>query len=359
MNVSDAMRDIVREHFVVRVSDEMGNDGMATLKDFLPKVRSVYSAIDYESISQTLTVFCNLADSIPLPLQEAYALQDPAELAMHNEGVLTLQVRANGELLLWKREADLAILAKGAILYRYSKREGERFWVDGEEAKVPNMTGYPLLFATPSFRDLADALRHYSTHIARPSECAILGGLWREEGRVMWKPAPESSMQRSLYYYLKCTLRDGHPDIRQETPVDDKNPVDLEVQWSGSNRIALIEVKWLGRSGTLNPARITKEFTAVRAKEGLAQLADYLDRSRDRAPYKDRRGYLIVFDARRRRVKADTMILSREDGFHYRDRHIDYQPEILARHDIASPVRCFCDPSFSAGLSPSSMPVST
>ncbi|MEU9618157.1 hypothetical protein [Streptomyces sp. NPDC048155] len=357
MSISDAMRNIVRDHFVVRVSDGLGDEGMSALREFLPRVKAVYGAIDYESISHTLTIFKSLSDSTPLPPKEAYHLENPAELAMHNEGVLTIQVRTNGKMLVWKREIDLDLISSEAIVYRFSNDTGERFWVDGEEAKIPPMPGYPLLFAIPSFRDLSDALEHYSSHVARPSECSILSSLWREEGRVMWKPAPESSMQRSLYYYLKWTLRDGQPDIRQETPVDEKNPVDLEVQWAGSNRIALIEVKWLGRSGTLTPLKITKEFTAVRAKEGLAQLADYLDRSRGRAPFKDRRGYLVIFDARRRMVKADTTRVSRDDGFHYRDRHIDYQDDIISRHDIASPVRCFCEPSLSAGLTPSSMPV--
>ncbi|WP_157845529.1 hypothetical protein [Kitasatospora phosalacinea] len=359
MSISDAMRNIVRDHFVVRVSDGLGDDGMEALRKFLPVIKSVYAAIDYESISQTLTIFKSVAGSAPLSPSEAYHLDEPAELAMHNEGVLTIQVHPSGKLLAWKQEVDLSLISKGAIVYRFSGESGERFWVDGEEASVPTMPGYPLLFAIPSFRDLSEALNHYASHIARPSECSILSDLWRDEGRVMWKPGPESKMQRSLYYYLKCTLRDGHPDIRQENPVDEKNPVDLEVQWAGSNRIALIEVKWLGRSGTLAPPRITKEFTAVRAKEGLAQLADYLDRTRDRAPFKDRRGYLIVFDARRRRVKPETRIVGREDGFHYRDQHIDYQEDLVSRHDMAPPIRCFCEPSLSAGLSPSSMPVSS
>ncbi|MFI1289158.1 hypothetical protein ACH4VM_11800 [Streptomyces sp. NPDC020792] len=357
MNIKEAMQNIVREHFVVQVSDDLGDEGLANLRAFLTKIRSVYSAIDYESISRSLTVFRKLTDEIALPPERYYRISEPAELAMHNEGVLTIQLLQNGELLFLKEEIDLNHIHRGSIVYRYTPVAGEKVWVDSKEKQVRSMSGYPLLFATPSFRDLGEALNHYKTHIARPSECSILGTLWREDGRVMWKPAPEASMQQSLYFYLKCTLRDGHPDIRQETPVDDKNPVDLEVQWSGSNRIALIEVKWLGKSGTLNPPKIGSEHTAKRAKEGLAQLADYLDRTRARAPFKDRRGYLVVFDARRRRVKADTLVVDRLDGFHYQDANIDFQDEILDRHDIAPPVRCFCEPSLSAGLAPSRMPV--
>ncbi|MGW9050824.1 hypothetical protein ACWGOT_11970 [[Kitasatospora] papulosa] len=359
MSIKDAMQNIVRDHFVVQVSDDLGDEGLINLRKFLPKIKAIYSAIDYESISKSLTVFRKLTDEITLPSQQCYRITEPAELAMHNEGVLTIQVLQNDELLVVKDEYDLEQISQGAIVYRFTPTAGEKFWVNAEEAQVPSMSGYPLLFATPSFRDLSEALDHYKSHIARPSECAILSDLWREEGRVMWKPAPEANMQRSLYFYLKCTLRDGHPDIRQETPVDEKNPVDLEVQWSGSNRIALIEVKWLGRTGTLNPPKIGSEYTAVRAKEGLAQLADYLDRSRSRAPFKDRRGYLVIFDARRKLVKADTSVLDRSNGFHYRDAHIDFQADILDRHDIAPPVRCFCEPSLSAGLAPSSMPVTS
>ncbi|MEU4465663.1 hypothetical protein AB0G20_18420 [Streptomyces sp. NPDC024017] len=357
MNIKEVMQNIVRDNFVARVSEELGDEGLTRLRGFLSKIRTIYSAIDYESISTSLTVVSKTTDEVCLPAQKCYRTDEPAELALHNAGVLTVQVLGNGDLLVLKEEIDLDQINQGAMVYRFTPAAGEQFWVDAKEARVQSMSGYPLLFATPSFRDLSEALNHYRTHIARPSECAVLSTLWREAGRVMWKPAPEASMQRSLYFFLKCTLRDGHPDIRQETPVDDKNPVDLEVQWSGSNRIALIEVKWLGKSGTLNPPKLGTEYSEKRAKEGLAQLADYLDRTRGRAPYKDRRGYLVIFDARRSRVKAETLVLDRNNGFHFEDAHIDFQADILERHDIAEPVRCFCEPSLSAGQAPSSMPV--
>ncbi|MBT1095734.1 hypothetical protein [Streptomyces sp. Tu102] len=358
MSISEVMQEIARDHFVVRVSESFHEEGTKALRGFLPRIKEVYSAIDYESISGSLTVFKKLSKERGQErVGSLYRLKSPGELALHNEGVLTLQVMPNGEILVWKEELDLAEISHNSIVYRFSGEEGERFWVDGTEAEVPIMPGYPLLFAIPSFRDLSKALAHYSSHVARPSECSILRELWREDGRVMWKAAPENEMQRSLYYYLKWTLQDGQPDVRQETPVDEKNPVDLEVTWSGSNRIALIEVKWLGKSGRLNPAKITKNHTEHRAKEGLAQLADYLDRTRSRAPFHDRRGYLVIFDARRRRITAETTQVDREDGFYYKDRDIEFQAELITRNDIAPPVRCFCEPSLSAGRSPSRIPV--
>jgi len=162
----------------------------------------------------------------------------------------------------------------------------------------------------------------------------------------MWKAGPENGMRRSLYLFLRSTLEDGLPDVHEEAPADEKNPVDITVRWAESNRIALIEVKWLGASGTLNPFGITKRWSESRAKKGLQQLADYIDLTRDRAELFDARGYLAVFDGRRGRVKPETLVCSRIDGLKYRDADIEYDKQLLARHDVAEPVRFFCEPNW-------------
>jgi hypothetical protein len=93
----------------------------------------------------------------------------------------------------------------------------------------------------------------------------------------MWHAAPETELRRSHYFYLRNHLEGGTADVNEEAPADDKNPVNLTVRWAESNRIGLIEVKWLGASGLLEPPRITKRWPESRARKALKQIADYID----------------------------------------------------------------------------------
>ncbi|HEY4992073.1 MAG TPA: hypothetical protein VII33_08300, partial [Nakamurella sp.] len=85
------------------------------------------------------------------------------------------------------------------------------------------------------------------------------------------------------------------------------------------------------------------------ATNALQQTADYIDLTRARTPFLDIRGYLVIFDGRRANVKPDTAACSREDGLAFEHAEIVYDPLLLARHDLANPVRFFCEPNWVTG----------
>ncbi|MER6810919.1 hypothetical protein ABT299_16730 [Spirillospora sp. NPDC000708] len=349
----ERLAEMAQNHYFAVIARDLGGPGAKALRQFLPRLKEVHNAIDYESISESLTVFFQTAPESRAYPVDPYLIDEASELSLHNAGTITIEALPDGSYKVWKEILPLDSIADGSIVYRYEPSSGERIWVDGVEGEIPESMAYTRIFGLSRFRDLAHCLHHYAVKLARSSECRVLASAWREEGRVMWVSKPEEIMRFSLYQHLKSSLRDGNPDITQETPVDDRNPVDITVKWADSNRIVVIEIKWLGKSGSLNPSKMTKEWSEQRARDGLVQLADYLDRTRDRAGTYDRRGFLVVFDARRAMVKAETLEVTREHGMHFQDAHIEFQPELLARHDIADPVRCFCEPNFSAGSSPS------
>ncbi|MFD3589684.1 hypothetical protein [Streptomyces sp. NPDC058683] len=353
MNDLSRLAEIAQNHYFTLMMRKFGAEGASVLRKFLPHLKTVLNVIDYESISESLTVVYRFDDGVLGVTDLPYVLEEPSQLALHNYGTLTVEVLVDGRFRVWKRSHDLDVISPGAIVYRYRPESDERVWVDGVEGEVPATMAYTRIFGLSRFKDLAQCLDHYAVRMARSSECRILAAVWREEGRVMWLPGPEDQMRFSLYQHLKSSLREGNPDITQETPVDHKNPIDITVRWANSNKIGLIEIKWLGKSGKLNPPKKTKEWSEQRARDGLSQLADYLDRTRDRAGTFDRRGFLVVYDGRRAMVKDDTVSVSREDGLKYQDAHIAYPQDLLDRHDIATPVRCFCEPNFNAGVSPS------
>ncbi|MFF3545893.1 hypothetical protein ACFYXD_29060 [Streptomyces platensis] len=354
MDRLDRLTEMARNHYVSVAAGAMGRQGTSVLREFLPKLKEIHRCVDYESINVALTVFYVVGQESHLDYATAYRVSDPSMLALHNDGVLTVEVRDDGSYFVWKEKYDPDGFNSSAVVYHYEPNQGEKFWVDGSPGEVPPSVGFARLFGVSRFEDLAQCLEEYSVKLARSSECQIIGALWREEGRVMWKPGPESRMRASLYQHLKSGLRHGNPDITQETNVDDANPIDIQVKWENSNRIALIEIKWLGRSGVLDPhPRQTKEWTEARARSGLRQLAEYLDLLKSRAGSYDRRGFLFIFDARRANVKPEAASVSRRDGLAYQDRHISYDPDLLNRSDMAAPVRCFCEPNFATGVSPS------
>lgn len=340
----ERIAEIAREHYITAVERSYGARGIEVIRGLLPSLNSIYSVIDYESISGSLTVFRTLSSSArPLPEAEAYKLSGVDDIPVHNLGTLTLHVLEGGKFLLWKRDTAPINLPSDTIIYRYEPDKGERFWVDGTERKT-EVSGFPRLFGSPTFFDLSEALDHYAISMVRYCDCAVLAEAWREEGRAVWKARPEIHMRRSLYQYLRSALRNGRPDVHQESPADDKNPVDITVRWADSNRIALIEIKWLGHSGLLDPPRLTTQYRENRAHDGLRQLVDYLELTRARAPKYDRRGYLAVFDGRRDGTTVETMRCDPDLGMAYADAHIVYDQALLDRHDVARPVRFFCEP---------------
>ncbi|MGM9337320.1 hypothetical protein [Streptomyces murinus] len=355
MSQLERLAEMARGHYIAVASKTLGGDGPDILREFLPKLKEIHRAVDYESINSALTVFYRTNRSSPsLDYSRAYKVADVTRLPMHNDGLLTVEVCDDDVFWVWKEKYAPEELARETVLYHYEPGKGEEFWVNGRLGEVPASVAFTKIFGISKFRELAECLEHYAVRLARSSQCRILASLWRDDDRIVWKAGPESEMRDSLVQYLASTLREGNPDIRPESNVDDRNPVDIEVKWANSNRIAMIEIKWLGHSGVLgeNP-RITSSHAEKRAHDGLRQLAEYLDRTRERAATYDRRGYLFVFDGRRARVKDDTVTLPERDAWAFRDKIIQFDASIAGRSDIADPIQCFCEPRIGRASSPS------
>ena len=162
-----------------------------------------------------------------------------------------------------------------------------------------------------------------------------------EKRQTLFKPGPEETMRNSLTNYLKNVLPNA--EVRPEQVVDDSHPVDIKVTWMLTSKLALIEIKWLGKS--LNDGGNFVTYTDARAREGAQQLNHYLDGNQQQAPAHTTMGYLVVIDGRRYGLNAASTSVNAANGGRYRNQEIAFDPEFhTIRPDFARPIRMFAEP---------------
>lgn len=343
----DELKAIASGLFAPRIAEDLGRWGSVTLQSMLRSLRAIHRAISTERLSRGLTVVALEEDGARLLMSPPATISQYRHLTTFHSGgdPLSIQVRPDGSFHAWAEAVSLDNIEGKFLAYRFDGPRNEYFVTPIAEHSVPELSAAPSYFGVPYFRELQDALVDYGQSLARKSQCPVLARTWRDEKRLMFRPKPEADMRRSLESYLRASLRDySEIVIMPEQNVNESRPVDIKVVWSGENRVALVEIKWLGMSHGEGPEAKTVTFSASRARDGAMQLADYLDLYAREATHEETRGYLAVFDARRRRIKPTSVSLSSADGMHFRSNEIDYPQIVLDRFDFAPPVRMFCEP---------------
>ncbi len=349
---SDVMAKLAQEHFQVFVENQYGAPGTDALQKVLATARAIFHIRTPESFAVGLLVTArvdgsatNDADFVPAGgVHEIQALSD---------GVL-VEVRAEGIFARPRRPDDLSTdIAVDCVVYEFAPR-GEAFReaivLPDREVDLPNPNGYPSSLAAPTFWELEDALNHYHHNLARNGTCKILKTAWADDGeqrRLAFVNHPEKIMRSSLAQHLRSSLRD-HKVIRvnEEQNQSETEPVDIEVSWGFTTHIALLEIKWLGRCLKSSGDELaTYTHSEARAREGVPQLEGYIDEAHERNPGYEIRGYLVVFDGRRKGVRKWLPgEVSAADAWHYKECDIDYGEAIPDRNDFRVPVRFYLEP---------------
>jgi hypothetical protein len=340
------MKQITEQLHVVAASKQFGRDGSRALADLISAITRIYKTIEPALRRSPLTVFICPAASPELGslLGPAKATLSSPDLVTHElDGACIVEVSQNSGLSVFEADGvDTDRLSKHAIVYEFDNLT-EFFCIDGERYRVTNPAAQPSVYAAPTYSSLADALQRFSKTIVLNNSCFILEECWADEKRIFLKPGPEKTMRRSLHQYLRNIFPDA--EVRPEQVVDESHPVDIKVTWNDTNKRALIEIKWLGKSLDTARGEFTSQYTDNRARSGAKQLADYMDGDRAAAPGVRSRGYLVVIDARRRRANVATKAVTTAQGLYYRDREIAYDPEYhKIRHDFEVPIRMFAEP---------------
>jgi hypothetical protein len=337
------MRDIAEAMYSRMVETSHGERGTQALRALLEFVPAFYKHVAPETRRTRILVLKHLNDVALGPLSDAVECASLGHMPVLSENEVVVQILRAGRFLLSQTAViDPMQVAQNCVVYAYENRT-EAFYAGSASSPVINPAeGYASIFAIPTFDDLKLALKEYRDKQARRTSCRILAEVWRTERRIIFRAGPESTMRNSLTQFLKACLR-GDVEVRPEQIVDETHPVDIKVTWFMSNRLALIEIKWLGASA--KTAKTLVEYFDGRARKGAKQLADYLDANARQAPRQESRGYLVLFDGRRGRVKPCTRTVNRANGFKYEHSEILFRPKYHEiRPDFEVPVRMFMEP---------------
>jgi hypothetical protein len=327
------------------VSKAYSQPGLQVLRKILKIIPEVYKVTPPDKHQKKIVIFKALNDS-SRPLSEAGAkkITDLRELPQCARNGFVLQC-CDGFFLLWvsSDRIDVSQLAKDSIVYTYELCK-EYFFAKDEIKEIRKiLLNWPSIFCVPSFSNLNDALEDYRMRRARMSSCLFFVEAWADKSRLFLKNGPESKMRGSLAQFLDDTLRDA--EVREEQNTDATHPVDIKVTWS-FNRLALIEIKWLGDSKT-DEGHVTAKYRDARANEGAKQLADYMDNNKVQAPIHTSVGYLVVIDGRRQGLTPETTTINRDAGFFYENKEIEYNPKYHEiRDDFKLPIRMFVEPIY-------------
>lgn len=350
---------LVSSAYLVHVRDAFGEAGAKGILELLDVVKLIYRVCPPERFKGTLTVVKGVTSTPLAPAIERYGVLLPAQSAEdagkmllegHEEHHMFIESVSDGtfRLIALVDDVDLAILACECVIYRFQENT-EQILAKSYRGFVPKLSSCLISnFAIPTQSSLEDAFKIYSKEMALDTQCGILKDVWEggvDGPRLVLKNKPEAIMRNSLAHALRLLTRDTN--VRPEQNTDETKPVDIRVEWFGSGASALIEIKWLGKATAISRVSDSNgvtytEYSTSRAQDGAKQLADYMDREARHSNSTAPRGYLVVFDARRKGLKGADDKISKGDAQHFERLGLALQPDYSAtRNDFAPVVRMY------------------
>ena len=319
--------------------------GDAAIRAVYRACKRVFATIGPSQVGGPVIIFSGVPANATSFLSAGTSIVNINELTTHTDTGFTLGVDSTtGFMQMWPGQPiPSEQLGPMGVVFLHDQGN-EKFLIGDEEVPLPRVySGQQSYFAIPTYANLDDALAYYNNPLVRTSTCCILSTVWQDEKRLFLVRKPEDTIQDSLRTFLRYTLR-GDAEVMREQNVDDTHPVDIRVTFHFTNNVALIELKWLGKSKHPDGSLAT-EYSASRALDGADQLATYLDQFTMSSPFSVVRGYLVVLDARRRGLNSGTTSVSEADGMHYAQREIAFNPRYEdIRRDFNQPLRMFAAP---------------
>lgn len=343
----EKLRGIISQNYVAYATSIFGVKGADAVEELTSTITKLYRFKDPGVRKHPLVIFKkissgNLFASSSNQITPIYIISDLQRINHELDDACTIEIAENNLNIFPLNTDEVMSLSNDSIVYIFDNKI-EKIIIKGKVFTLVRLSSsLDSIFARPTFSSLREALENFRLNTVCNTGCHILAEAWSSENRIFFKVKPEWRMRRSLEQFLKNVFPNA--EIRPEQNVDETHPVDIKVTWPDANQRAIIEIKWLGQSVNELGA-ITTKYLDSRARDGAKQLAEYLDSSHSSAPRFQTRGYLVVFDARRKGLVGGMTQIATANGLYYRDREIVYNPEFhKIRNDFDEPFRMFAEP---------------
>ena len=339
MKPEETIINLLQRQFILKINDTYGDDAIDGFKFCISQLKKLYKAID---IGQYESIIAFVGNHSEFPMTCKAMMLDNIHSVSTRQLIVNF-VDEDTLNLVQNDSFDVVALSGKTFVYSWkaNERKTDQFLIKGElyafsDEETPSEGSF---FAVRTYNDLDEALINYRDNIALYCKEKCLSESMTDT-RLFFLPAPEAKLQEALGEYLSYRLRNS--TVKREHNVDESHPVDIKVIWQGTNHIAIIEIKWIGKS--LNDSgEIGVVYSDDRARKGATQLVNYIDKNGDSYPHHVTVGYLVVFDLRRRKNKDPRAVkIHRASANYYKEREINYTVQYeKTRTDFKKPYRFF------------------
>ena len=345
-------------HYSSQIMKAFGNvdNAIKALEVIAKSLKEIYRYFEPSFFKGDFFVCKNLNDQLCFDELKGTPLYDKNILLNRTDGLLIIQVfNDNSKMVLWENQnPDELIKTKETLTY-FFKNNREYFFAN--ESRI-DLTIYEKgsRFAT-QYNDLVDALKMYSLSRIYHSSCKHFSDSWADKNRIFFRGGgsgsnvPEIFIQLSLHEFLSIHLVRGisMDSSREYNVIGDLSkpkPVDIKIHWREANRIALIEVKFVGTVKKDADGEIY-EYKDTKVNSGITQLKGYYDKAKSDAPTTIIKSYLVVIDGRRNNVTKTTASITVQDGMYYENIEIAIDNDKKLHESISGfekPIKMFATP---------------
>lgn len=341
----NAVTQLLTGDFVINIYDCYGHGIGTSFRLVLNEIPHILKKLNLNKYKSVRILNCDMSD-IDMSLSPENIINYSHLSNFNLPHIIIFIVNINNAYVYASNEPyDIRRILEKTFVYEYSNCQ-DVFITKEKRHFIPNVSGGDSCFTISTYKELDEALTQYKISVAKCANCSLINEAIYDKNRIFFNAKPEHFLRDSLYNYLNTRLRGDNIEIRPEQTIDTTHPVDIKVTWgNNSNHLALIEIKWLGKSIKTEPLRFATSYTESRANDGAEQLADYLDGNKLQVPNHNTVGYLVVYDLRRKNINIDTTIINKENGLYYQNREIEYNPKYeTIRDDFHKPFRFFIEP---------------
>ena len=355
--------EIVRNistHYISQVMRAFGNVDPASkaLEVIAKSLKEIFRYFEPGFFLGDFFVYKSLNDTVCFDEEAGTLLYDKNILLNRTSGMLIIQVfDDSSKMILWENQKQYKLFDHKDILIYHFNRNREYFFANNQKIDL-TIKNFGSRYAT-QFSDLRDALQNYSQVKILKSSCRHFSESWADKNRLFLRGGgrgsniPEKFMQFSLHEYLTSYPFDSRgismESSREYNTIGDMThpkPVDIKLVWREANRVAIIEIKFMG---TVKPDSGGKPYTHdnPRANVGIMDIKEYHDAASVDSPTTILKSYLIVIDCRRNNLDEAQKTINVADGMFFKDIEIAIDADKKFHETIQGfekPIKMFAEP---------------